>query len=568
MAKVKSVSAGIEQLPENIFEERAENLTKNELLGWSAEMPHDRAVIEKLKSGGAMLLSGPRGSGKSTLLKRAYFELLDASVGLPIYVNYARSLALEPIFHQRADALQLFRQWLVAKVIDGVATSIADADLDVSEDLKKHSDRARSLIRSFEVGEVPATVGEAISPSQLVELLEGWTTEFGRKRCVLLLDDAAHAFSTEQQREFFEVFRVLKSSKVAAKAAVYPGVTSYSPNFHIGHEAKLEEVWCRPEGAGYLQLMRALFDRRFGSEGIAKKLAGRETLLDYLALASFGLPRAYLTMVSELLGVDDNGAVSPTKAGADRAIANLAASTRAVFESLAQKLPRLENFIRLGGDLESAMAQMLRAYNIPKSGPSKAVLIAIAEPPKEFAKILSLLEYAGIIRDSGTLSKGPKGVYHRYTLHYAIILSENALSLGKAPSVEASIAALVDRDAHAVPRTRPGSLIGEDYQKKCTLNLTPCQTCGTPRVTERAKYCGHCGSPLTEASVYSELLKASIDFLPLTKHKIDGLKKQTTIRTVQDIMLDEESKKIRNVRSVGPVCAKRIHTAAEEYVSV
>jgi hypothetical protein len=68
--------------------------------------------------------------------------------------------------------------------------------------------------------------------------------------------------------------------------------------------------------------------------------------------------------------------------------------------------------------------------------------------------------------------------------------------------------------------------------------------------------------------VYEELLNAPIDRLPLTERKIADLKKHTTIRTVQDVILDEESRLIRSVPWVGPVWAKRIHNAAEEFASV
>ena len=63
-----------------IFEERAEDLSRQELWKWSAETGRDRELLTKLKGSGANLLSGPRGprgSGKSTLLRKAYFELLD-----------------------------------------------------------------------------------------------------------------------------------------------------------------------------------------------------------------------------------------------------------------------------------------------------------------------------------------------------------------------------------------------------------------------------------------------------------------------------------------------------------
>jgi predicted AAA+ superfamily ATPase len=53
-----------------IFEERAENLSRDELRRWSGETDRDRGLLAKLKGPGAKLLSGPRGSGKSTLLRK------------------------------------------------------------------------------------------------------------------------------------------------------------------------------------------------------------------------------------------------------------------------------------------------------------------------------------------------------------------------------------------------------------------------------------------------------------------------------------------------------------------
>ena len=99
-----------EQLLASVFEERAEHLSPMELAEWTVYTERDAAVLLKLMGPGAKLLIGPRGSGKSTLLRTAYFRLLDDAAALPVYVNYAKSLALEPLFHRRADALQIFRQ--------------------------------------------------------------------------------------------------------------------------------------------------------------------------------------------------------------------------------------------------------------------------------------------------------------------------------------------------------------------------------------------------------------------------------------------------------------------------
>ena len=77
-----------------------------------------------------------------------------------------------------------------------------------------------------------------------------------------------------------------------------------------------------------------------------------------------------------------------------------------------------------------------------------------------------------------------------------------------------------------------------------------------------------CGSELKDVSPYEELVQAGIDQLPLTPRKVEGLKTHTKIRTVQDVLLDEEATEIRKVPYVGPVWASRIKNAAQEYVSV
>jgi hypothetical protein len=136
-----------------IFEERAENLSKDELQRWSAETESDRALLTKLKGSGAKLLSGPRGSGKSTLLRKAYFALLEENQALPAYVNFSRSLALEPLFHQQANALQIFRQWVVYKIVAGIVDTFEFQGITQPEDLKGLGEEGRLFLNRLETGE-------------------------------------------------------------------------------------------------------------------------------------------------------------------------------------------------------------------------------------------------------------------------------------------------------------------------------------------------------------------------------------------------------------------------------
>ncbi|WP_437800200.1 hypothetical protein [Sorangium sp. So ce693] len=551
----------------SIFEERAENLRQDDLLRWTAYTPGDRKTLRKLTGPGAKLITGPRGSGKSTLLRTAYFRLLSDQDSLPAYVNYARSLALEPLFHKQANALQLFRQWVLLKVIVAVADSFGERDQKVPPELRTAVRRARSIIHDLSVGVIP-TLETLLSPEDLVASLERWADSVQARRVIVLMDDAAHAFSPEQQREFFEIFRELRSRRVSCKAAVYPGITSYSPHFHVGHEAELLEAWYRPDEEEYLVNMRGLVARRL-PEHLQARLAGREELIDYLALASFGLPRGFLNMLSQLVGADEDDP-KPTRHRAEIAVSEHAESVRGIFRALAAKLPRFRHFIQVGTDLEEALIRSLRTYNrLQDDSGRKAVVVGLEDAMEpQLERILNMLEYAGLVRKVGSVSRGEKGRFIRYAVHHALVLADGGLSLGKSFPLSQAIKALSTRDAHAFARTRASQLLGPKFTDRCKLDLPPCRACSAPRIAEDQHFCMKCGAELTNASVYEELLRHPVDALPLPAAKIEGIRNHTGLRTVQDVLLDDDVQMIRKVPYVGPVWAARIRTVAEEFVSV
>ncbi|WP_433802555.1 hypothetical protein [Actinomycetospora sp. CA-084318] len=552
----------------SVFEERAEYLTRAELTSWTATTDRDKAILSELRGPGAKLLSGPRGCGKSTLLRQAYFEVQEAGKDVPVYVNYSKSLALEPLFHKAANALVLFRQWVLIKIILGYGEFVESSGLQIPESLTPLLQEGHRFVQELETGAAGDPPERMLGPTELVRLLEAWTREFARRRCILLLDDAAHAFSPEQQREFFEIFRELRSRIVSAKAAVYPGITSYSPNFHVGHEARIVEAWYQPNEENYLATMREIVDRRL-PEGFKKRLQGREELVDYLALAAFGIPRGFLVMLSNLLGVEEEDVQAPTRARAEAAVRDHAASVRELFESLSGKLPRYKNFVQLGVELTNESLGAVQKYNATTSGDKKAVTIAFPSPvSQDLERMLSMLEYAGVMRDASTVSRGVKGVFQRYDIHYSLIIEANSLSLGRSFSTNSIVSSLSQRSGHAFVRTTPERLLGKSYEKRCTLDLAPCQNCGTPRLFEGAKFCMNCGRELSTVSVYDELLKSPIERLPLTKNKLASLTNHTAIKTVNDILLDEDNTQLRKAPRVGPVWSKRIKRYAEEFVSV
>ena len=553
---------------DNIFEERAENLSKQELMTWSVETAQDRNIIKKLHGLGTKLLSGPRGSGKSTLLRKAYFGLLDSGKVLPAYVNYSQSLALEPLFHDHANALQIFRQWVLFKIVVGIGDAFKDAQQAMPEGLEKYVHLATNFIGQLEQGYEPNLENNTLSLSTLKMLIDGWAFGNGFQRSVLLFDDAAHAFSALQQREFFEIFRSLKSRTISPKAAVYPGMTNYSPNFHIGHDAELIEAWYKPEEDNYLETMKELLQKRLSSDKMSL-LDEKTELVEYLALAAFGLPRSFLTMISQLLGIEEESPQKPSRNLARQAILRNCSFLRGLFKSLSNKLPRYAHFVEMGRKLEVAIIRELKNYNKSRDNEQKTVRFGIVEPIEpELMRILALLEYAGIVRFMDCVNWGQNKSYRRYSVHYALLIEKNALHLGSNYPLSTLIMALTNQELHHFRTTHGQRLLGKDFQEKCTLNLAPCQNCGVPRASEEAKFCVECGKQLSTVSVYEELLKASIDQLPLPEKKIKTLKQQTSIKVVQDILLDEENQQIMQVKGIGPFWASRIRNAVEEFVSV
>lgn len=559
-------------LQASLFEERAENLDRQQLLEWTAEFPKHDYIMSRLKGQGAKLLVGPRGSGKSTLLLRAYYELIDAASVLAIYVNYSDSMRLEPLVHDHANALQLFRQSVLMRLVLGVQQALVDMSVQPSSDDAALFRRARQTISTLEAGgELPGSE-RPLGVSDTRQWLEDMAKRLGRNRVVVLMDDAAHAFSSDQQREFFEVFRQLRSAAVAPKAAVYPGITSYSPTFHVGHEAEKIEAWLDPRDGDYLDTMFAVVERRF-PEGVVSDLRAKRELVDFLSLACFGMPRGLLRMLSDVLEMDESdGEVeykTPTRARATAAVDDYLVTVRDVHRSLSRKLSRFSNFVSIGEELEAATLAKLSSYNRGKEASKKTSVVGYRGPFDEKTdRLVGFLEYAGIVRFVGDISKGQKGNYRRYAVHYGLVIGANGLSLGKTYHIRTVVKSLSKYDSHEFVKVQLSTLLGSDYLDKCTISLPPCEHCGESRLSDDALFCMRCGARLSQASVYRELASASVDELPITPAKIRGLRENADIHTVEEVLADIDMARIRAIPRVGPVWASRIRTAAEEYLSV
>lgn len=564
---------------ESVFVEQAEYLDSAMFSSWFVEHPKEAEILRKLKASGAKLLIGPRGTGKTTLMLKALNEMLFAANAdaLPVYVNFKTSLRLEPLYKSTGNATFWFNQWLFLNSALGIVQSLAKLNLTYQHSIGTIPiDTARRIVDALQSGDIDTAtkhLSDPVTNTQFAQFIVESLSICDRARVVFLFDDAAHAFSSDQQRDFFDFFRLIKSSTVSPKAAIYPGVTNFSSAFHVGHDAEEVNIWLDPSEPRYLNFMRSLVRRRL-SDATANALTNDDATFQLLALSAFGIPRNMLNMVRKLTTSDENDGENTTsrrktfaRTAVLGAIAECAETSQQIFKSLKAKLPTYASFVDQGTLFLRQAVQTVKEYN-GKTARGKTVTIAIIEPlASELKTLLSFLEYSGLVRPRGNVSRGVKGTFALFDLHYALLVDANAVLAQKAFTIADVAENLARRDAHAFARTSSEKLLGtSNIAAVLPLQLPPCDVCSTPRASPEAKFCLNCGSPLSLKSTFETAVQQGIGLLPLTARRVESITKQSSIRTVKDILLDKEHKELLKVKMIGPIWATRISRYAEEFV--
>lgn len=230
---------------------RTEDIGPKDVLNFFVETEEDRSAIDQLKGWNPTILVGSRGVGKSFLMRVAEQELLAAhkSSGIvPVFVTFVSSSLL-----RTADPEQ-FRHWMLARLCTAILRTVRKMGLLASTPVSAnilaglppdHSDTARleNLVKLYE--ESWKTPGQAVDASAVPGIedvkyaLEDLAEELEIKRFALFMDEAAHIFLPSQQRQFFTLFRDLRSHCITCNAAVYPSVISYGETFQPNHDATM-----------------------------------------------------------------------------------------------------------------------------------------------------------------------------------------------------------------------------------------------------------------------------------------------------------------------------------------
>lgn len=554
---------------EKVFTEQAEYIGSANLENWHIEHPNEKLIMKKLCQGGAKLLTGPRGCGKTTLLLKAYNEMRHRKDVFSVYVNFKTSLKIEPLYRKNTNGSYWFNQWLFLKIYKGIFKSLRDYEIADSIDLVFNEKDIDSYINKIELGIVDeiSTVNELLSISILEDEIKKILSVRGMSSCVLLLDDAAHAFSKEQQYDFFEFFRNIKSREISPKAAIYPGVTNFSASFHVGHDAEEINVWIKVTDDDYIEFMTKLLQKRFPAE-IFLQLTKDKDLLNLICYSSFGIPRALLNIVHNLWKGKKSVEMDCSRNGILKSIRQVNGLFMNIYKSLEEQLPIYKEFVKKGDGIYETLLESLKQYNKEKDFFNQAVEVGIKKPiPVELDKVFNFLQYAGLLMYARELSRGENGRYAIYIINYGFLIEKNVFG-GRTNIKNVELAtALKTRNMHEYKRFTIESLLGEgDIRDMFPFSLPPCPKCHTPRISADTKFCSECGEKLVTPSLFEELVKNDISKLPLTSHRVETIKQNSTIRTIRDILMDKDHKELRGVPQVGAYWTNRIFSYAEEYI--
>ena len=292
------------------FRIRTEDLKTDEILDLYVETKRDRSIVDSLRASNPIIIEGSRGTGKSFLMRVAEAQLLGELTQrriLPVYISFVKSSLI-----YTSDPRQ-FQHWMLARICDrtlralyknGLLTT-GGASLDVlaggTVPLSPEQSAMQAVATQYE--ESYKNPGLDVDSSAIPDVeafkdaIEDLCDAIDVRRIVLLFDEAAHIFRPEQQRQFFTLFRDLRSPYVSCNAAVYPGVTVYGSAFQTAHDATIMELNRDVLESDYRENMREIVTKQAEADLIAD-IARQGENFNALAYAVAGNPRLLLKTVA------------------------------------------------------------------------------------------------------------------------------------------------------------------------------------------------------------------------------------------------------------------------------
>lgn len=286
---------------------RTEEIKVEEVAEYFVESNQDRQIIDQLKSRTPVILVGSRGVGKSFLFRVTQNELQSSFSKdkiLPIYVTFRGSSLIH------TNNPQQFHQWMLSRICDELIRALSKSGkltiiprgLNVltagSISTGFTQTKIEIIAQAFEdswknPGSIIDTEGLP-STDKFLDAVEDICGDLDINRIIVFIDEAAHVFMPEQQRQFFTLFRDIRSPYVSCKAAVYPGVTVYGDTFQPIHDATVLNLHRDVLDEKYIHNMREIVRKQADDSSLLTALSRRGENFTILAYAASGNPRHLL----------------------------------------------------------------------------------------------------------------------------------------------------------------------------------------------------------------------------------------------------------------------------------
>ena len=297
-----------------MFYLRTESIRDEEIKKIFVSSNLERQIIDTLKSSNPTVLEGSRGTGKTFLLKMCQIELNEnysAEKILPIYLSLSRTTLI-----QTNDPNQ-FTNWMMAKIckelyrqlgykgflIENVpntkllfcrSLNTESLELKFNNIMEFYEKSYRNLDTNID----NSMISDIPEIEDFLAIVEQICKFYNIKRICFLFDEAIHMFRPQQQRDFFSLFRQLRTPYIDCNAAVYPGVTSYGDSFEISHDAKLISLERNIQDNDYLDIMEQIVYKQATKEKI-KKIKEQKGNFKILAYSASGNPRILLKTLDQ-----------------------------------------------------------------------------------------------------------------------------------------------------------------------------------------------------------------------------------------------------------------------------
>jgi hypothetical protein len=535
------------------FKIRTEDFPLEEIEEQFVATEQERDIVARLKAPSPIVLEGSRGTGKSFLMRVAEVELnkrFQQDHILPVYLSFLRS----SLIHTQ-DEMQ-FHHWMLARLCAAVLKALRQKGLvlpkslpfmvlaggEVSADGSQPS-RLEQLVTEYEDSYknpgAPIVTTSLPDVQTFKDAIEEICRDLGITRMCVLFDEAIHILRPEQQRQFFTLFRDLRSPYIGCNAAVYPGVTSYGDVFELSHDATRMRINRDVMSQGYVNQMREIALKQADSS-LAAAIEKNGQNFAILAYAVSGNPRLLLKTLAQCKGLK-SGEVNETiktfyRSGIWTEHSGLVQSYSGHTEFIDWGRSFIENIV-----LPETKSKNARRQSEGQSE-STCYFWIHRDTPEVVKHALRLLEYTGIVQ------KGDDGIIGTRSE----IGTRYAVNLGCLLALEAA------------PATTGFDIVKGLSVKRFTefgANHSAYQTLinAAPNYQEPDMF-----------QILKEQLAKSIDCLEITEYQNEQLKK-IGLATVGEVLKATEQQIIQKIYYVAEKRARRIKNAAQaavlEYLS-